>query len=152
MGTHHPEEKYWVTFCMVTGKEELIDNPHFTNDAGGPVNFTKLMPIFDEVFLTKTRDEWMDIFYDHGLMFCAVKTIQEVEADPQAIANNYVVPFDHPVHGRLNIPGYPVHFSACLAGPRSHAPAVGEHTDQILKALGFSDKEIGELREKGVVK
>lgn len=152
MGTHHPEEKYWATFCRVTGKAELIDDPNFTDHTGGPANFSELIPIFDEVFKTKTRDEWMDIFYEHGLMFCAVKTIQEVETDPQALANNYVVPFDHPVHGRLNIPGYPAHFSACLAGPRSHAPAIGEHTHEVLKAMGFTDEDIGQLKKEGVVK
>jgi len=152
MGTHHPEEKYWATFCKITGKAELIDNPHFTTDAAGPASFSELIPIFDEVFATKTRDEWMDIFYKHKLMFCAVKTIQEVETDPQALENNYIVPFDHPVHGRLNIPGYPAHFSACSAGPRSHAPAIGEHTNQVLNEMGFSDEEIDELRKEGVVK
>ena len=152
MGTHHPEEKYWITFCKVMGKSELIDDPHFTDDAGGPDNFSELIPIFDEVFLTKTRDEWMNIFYEHGLMFCSVKTIKEVETDPQAIANNYIVPFDHPVHGRLNIPGYPAHFSKCSAGPRSHAPTMGEHTDQVLNDMGFTDEEIVELRKEGVVK
>jgi crotonobetainyl-CoA:carnitine CoA-transferase CaiB-like acyl-CoA transferase len=152
MGTHHPEEKYWATFCEVTNMSELIDNPRFTNHDGGPTNFSELIHIFDKVFATKTRDEWMDIFYNHKLMFCAVKTIQEVETDPQALANNYIVPFEHPVHGRLNIPGYPAHFSACSAGPRSHAPVIGEHTDQILNEMGFSSEEIGELREEGVVK
>ncbi|MCP4579803.1 MAG: CoA transferase [Deltaproteobacteria bacterium] len=152
MGTHHPEEKYWATFCKVMGKSELIDDPRFTNHAGGPDNFSELIPIFDEVFLTKTRDTWMNIFYKHGLMFCSVKTIMEVENDPQAIANNYIVPFDHPVHGRLNIPGYPAHFSECSAGPRSHAPTMGEHTDQVLNAMGFTDEGIFELRKEGVVK
>jgi crotonobetainyl-CoA:carnitine CoA-transferase CaiB-like acyl-CoA transferase len=94
----------------------------------------------------------MNLFYEHGLMFCAVKTISEVETDPQAIANNYIVPFDHPVHGRLNIPGYPAHFSECSAGPRSHAPAIGEHTDQVLNDLGFTIGEVAELRKGGVVK
>lgn len=152
MGTHHPEERYWATFCKVSGKAELVDDPHFTNQAGGPVNYPGLIPIFDEVFATKTRDEWMDIFYENGLMFCAVKTLQEVETDPQAITNNYVVPFDHPVHGRLNIPGYPAHFSEFSAGPRSHAPAIGEHTDQVLGEMGYADEAIRRLREEGVVR
>ena len=152
MGTHHPEEKYWATFCKAMGKSVFIDDPHFTSDTGGPANFPDLIPVVDEIFNTKTRDEWMDIFYRHGLMFCAVKTIQEVETDPQALANDYVVPFDHPIHGRLNIPGYPAHFSECSAGPRSHAPAIGEHTDQVLYDMGFSDEEIAKLRKEGVVK
>ncbi len=152
IGTHHPEEKYWATFCRVTGKPELLDDPHFTTKAGGPDHFSGLIPIFDEVFATKTRDEWMDIFYENKLMFCAVKTIEETRTDPQALVNRYIVPFDHPFLGRLIIPGYPVHFSKYSAGPRSHAPAMGEHTNQILNEIGLSDEEINGLRKEGVVK
>jgi crotonobetainyl-CoA:carnitine CoA-transferase CaiB-like acyl-CoA transferase len=55
-------------------------------------------------------------------MFCSVQRIPEVRDDPQALANDYVVPLDHPVQGTVTIPGYPVHFSAGKAGTRSPAP------------------------------
>jgi len=84
LSTHHPEEKYWATFCKATGQNGLLDDQRYTNDSGGPVNFIELNRIFDEVFATRSRDEWMDIFQPHGLMFCSVQQIQEVPNDPQA--------------------------------------------------------------------
>jgi crotonobetainyl-CoA:carnitine CoA-transferase CaiB-like acyl-CoA transferase len=151
LGTHHPEEKYWPSFCEATEQTALLDDPHFTDDSGKPVNYPRLVELLDKVFATKPRDEWMEIFRKRGLMFCSVQHILEVPGDPQALANDYVVPFDHPVLGSIQIPGYPVHFSACKAGTRSAAPRLGEHTDQILRELGYADPDIDTLRAEGVI-
>jgi crotonobetainyl-CoA:carnitine CoA-transferase CaiB-like acyl-CoA transferase len=151
LGTHHPEERYWPSFCEATGKTDLLNDPHFTDDLGRPINFVELIEIFDAVFATRTRDEWMESFQERGLMFSSVQHISEVTTDPQALANDYVVPFDHPMHGRVNIPGYPVYFSACRSGTRSAAPTLGQHTDEILREIGHGDSEIDMLRQEGVI-
>jgi len=152
LGTHHPEERYWPSFCEATGKTDLLNDPRFTDDVGGPINFVELIEIFDEVFATRTRDEWMEIFRERGLMFSSVQHVSEVASDSQALANDYVVPFDHPTQGRVDLPGYPVHFSACRSGTRSAAPTLGQHTDEILREIGYGDSELDTLRQEGVIR
>lgn len=152
IGTHHPEEKYWAAFCRLTGCSNLIKDKRFTDDGGRPIPSIELMERFDRAFVTKTRDEWMEIFVAEGLMFCPVKHIKEIATDIQALANNYVVPFEHPMLGKINIPGYPVHFSECRAGTRSSAPAVvGEHTSEIMQRLGYSAEKIAAFKAEGVI-
>jgi crotonobetainyl-CoA:carnitine CoA-transferase CaiB-like acyl-CoA transferase len=151
-GTHHPENKYWAIFCKATGQEALLEDPHFTTDSGSPANYAELNRIFDKVFATKTADEWMEIFLPQGLMFCSVQNILDVVTDPQAIANEYLVPFDHPVQGRIKIPAYPIKFSGCAAETKTAAPQLGQHTNSVLQAAGYSSSEIEELRKQGVVK
>jgi crotonobetainyl-CoA:carnitine CoA-transferase CaiB-like acyl-CoA transferase len=151
LGTHHPEKKYWATFCKATGQSHLLNDPRFTTQDGAPTNYVELNAIFDKVFASKLRDEWMEIFLSHGLLACSVQKIQEVPNDPQALANNFVVPFDHPLQGHIKIPGYPIHFSACTAGTTSAAPQLGEHTELVLRELGYTDREIDELKKAEII-
>ena len=152
IGTHHPESKYWPTLCEATGTPELADDPRFATEELRKTNCPELIDIFDQVFVTKTRDEWMEIFQERKMMFSPVQTIAEVPNDPQAIINGYVQPFDHPRLGRVTIPGYPIIFSACRAGTRSAAPMIGEHTDVVLREIGYSDDDIEALRREGVIR
>lgn len=152
LGTHHPEEKYWTRFCEATHQTGLLENPQYTNEAGGPADFVALNRIFDEVFAARSRDEWMEIFQAHGLMFCSVQHIQEVTKDVQALENGYVTAFDHPVQGPVTIPGYPVNFSVCNAGTWKAAPKLGEHTDEVMRQMGLSNSDIESLKAEGIIK
>ncbi len=151
MGTHHPEEKYWRTFCRLTNLEALLEDSQFTNDTGGPIPGPELLAKCDAVMHTKTRDEWIDIFLNGGLMFCPVRHVSEIKNDPQAIANEYMKTFSHPQLGEITLPGFPISFSACRPETQKQAPAIGEHTDAILAELRYTEKEIQALKTNGVV-
>jgi crotonobetainyl-CoA:carnitine CoA-transferase CaiB-like acyl-CoA transferase len=152
IGTHHPEEKYWPLFCEATGQTGLLTDSRFIDDAARTANHAELVAHFDKVFSTKTRDEWMNIFLARGLMFCSIQRVSEIKDDPQAIANNYVVDFDDPVLGNLKLPGYPIHFSAGRAGTRNLAPELAEHTDRILREIGYTQQEIEDLKQEGIIR
>lgn len=151
-GTHHPDEQYWETFCRITGQEHLFNDPHFTDENGGSINPTELVTLYDQVFLTKNLDEWMEIFLENKMMFCPIQKIGDVESDPQALVNNYIVPVEYRGLGKINLPGYPANFSECDAGTRHEAPQIGEHTDMILKNAGYTTDEIEQLKYEGAAK
>ncbi len=151
IGTHHPEEKYWKRFCELTGHAELMKDARHTDPQGRPIPSAELLALFDAVFATRTRDEWIALFLGQGLMFCPVRHVREIKEDEQASANGYVTDFNHPALGKIKIPGYPVHFSECRAGTRTAAPALGQHTTEVLREIGCTDEEIREMRESGVL-
>ena len=151
MGVHHPPEKYWETFCRATGQEALIEDPRFLDEDKRTENCPELVAIFDEVFATKTRDEWMGILMQNGLMFCPIQRCIDVLKDPQAIENNYMVDFDHPDFGTIKIPGFPIHFSSFEANTTAAAPSLGQHTDEVLSDAGYSMQEIDEMRQSKVI-
>ncbi len=152
MGIHHPEGKYWPAFCEATGQTALLKDPRFSDDEQRLENCAELVTIFDKVFVTKARDEWVEILQAKGLMFVKVQEAKEVQGDPQALINHYIVDFEDPRLGKVKVPGYPIHFSANRAGIQSFAPAIGEHTDLIMRQAGYTDQEIKTLREEGVIK
>jgi len=152
IGTHHPEDKYWPTFCEIMGRVDLLEDPRFADNAGRIANCVELVSIFDKVFATKTRDEWMELFHEKGLMFAPVQRISEVLTDPQALVNGYVTDFDHPTLGRMKTPGYPVHFSAMRAGIQCHAPVMGEHTDLIMREMGYDEEDIKQLKREEIIR
>ncbi len=152
MGTHHPEEKYWFAFCHATGRSDLLDNPEYTDTARRPVNYQELRKIFGQVFAEKPLSEWVEILQSHSLMFVPVQRIGDVKNDPQAQINEYVKSFDYKGIGNIDIPGYPIHFSASQAGFKTPAPEMGEHTDQIMTEMGYSKDYISRLREQDIIR
>lgn len=151
MGTNHPEDKFWSRFCELTGKPELVDDPRYARTETRNENAAELVALYDEVFKTKVRDEWLSLFRDNGFMFAPVQELEEVLNDPQALLNGYVTDFLHPVLGNIKIPGFPVNFSASSAGTRSPSPGLGEHTEEVLKEMGYSKQDIKRFRDKKIV-
>lgn len=149
--THHPEEKYWPQFCEAIEQEPWLTDPRFADTDGRRTNLTELIELLDEIFKTRTSDEWMKIFIAKGLMFCPVQRVTEIQNDPQALVNRYMVDFQDPAMGQFRIAGYPIHFGANSAGTRSLAPSLGQHTREILGELDYSEEEIELLRREGVI-
>lgn len=150
--THHPEEKYWKTFCEATGQTQLLSDPRFADEKGRAANREALISILDEMFAGKTSEEWMEVFVARGLMFCPVQQVSEIKNDPQALVNGYMVDFEDPALGKLRIPGYPIHFSENAAGTRSLAPSLGQHTMKVLQELGYAAQEIEDMKRDGVIR
>ncbi len=150
--THHPEERYWPLFCKATGQSALLLDSRFENSDKRRSHCADLVAIFDKVFATKTREEWVKILVEQKLMVCPVLNVDEVQNDPQALLNHYEIDFKDRVLGEVKIPGYPVHFSANRAGTRSFAPGLGEHTDRVMQEMGYTDQEIQNFKREGVIK
>ena len=131
---------------------ELENDPRFNTDDKRLANAEELVAIFDELFATRPRDEWLHIFAEYDPFCCGVNSVMEPQDDPQVTENGYIVDFEHPTLGKIKIPGYPGHFSESWAQTTSAAPDPGEHTEEVLMQVGdYTRKEIAQLREEGVV-
>jgi len=152
MMTLTPPDRFWGPLCQALGHPELENDPRFHVDDKRLENAKELVAIFDEIFATRTLDEWLEIFDSYDLFVCAVNSLKDLGNDPQVIANDYIVDFEHPTLGEIKIPGYPGHFSETWAGTTRAAPDLGEHTEEVLMNIcGYSKKRIKSLREEGIV-
>jgi LysM repeat protein len=76
--THHPEEKYWPQFCEASEHEHWLTDPRFADTDGRRTHLAELIELLDEIFKTRTSEEWMKIFVARGLMFCPVQKVTEI--------------------------------------------------------------------------
>jgi len=146
-------QRFWSRFCDALGMGELTDDPRFMTPERMREHAGELVKILDEVFATRTRDEWMKILDEKvGLACSPIHTMSEVTEDPQVLENGYIVEFDHPTLGTIRLPGFPVTLTRTPAKIRSRAPEVGEHTEEVLvDLLGYSWEEIEEFKNREVI-
>lgn len=111
----------------------------------------EILPIVQEGFRSRTRDEWVRLCEDAGLIAAPVQDYAEIANDPQVIANEYVVEVDDPTRGKVKMAGIPVKLSETPGKVRALAPELGQHTEEVLtQVCGYSWEDIAKLREEGV--
>ncbi len=148
---HLDPDRYWPKICKALGIENLQNDPRFNSIEARGRNAKELVAILDQRFVTKTRDEWIQILKKEGCIFTPIQTPLEVSNDLQAIANNYFINVQHPEWGRTKMVGFPWDFSETPASWRREAPAFGQHTEEILSELGYNSADIANLKEEGVI-
>ncbi len=149
---HLSPDKFWSPLCKAMGLDELENDSRFDSMENRMKNCEELIAIMDKTFATRNRDEWTSIFKDSGIIFSPINNTLELTQDPQALANDYVTEFDHPVFGPTRTVGFPMGFSETPCSIRREAPELGQHTEEILtEILGYTWDDIGMLRETGAI-
>lgn len=143
----------WANFCNAIGRPEFIAHGRQPEHYGRAPNARELA-VRDEVaaiMRTRDRDEWNERLIAADACVGKVYGIDEMVRDPQVRHRRMVVELEHPQWGTVRQFGTPVKLSESRAEPRAPAPACGEHTDVVLRELGYSAQEIERLRAAVVV-
>lgn len=141
----------WSRLCHVMELAHLADDPRFTDPTKREEVRNEAAPTFRAQFASRPAREWLDILEEADVPCAPIVERPQVAYEEQVIANDMIVPLDHPVVGRTRIVGVPVKLSRTPSAPLRSAPLLGEHTDQILGELGYSEERIAELRAAEVI-
>jgi crotonobetainyl-CoA:carnitine CoA-transferase CaiB-like acyl-CoA transferase len=143
-------DRFWPEFVTAIGHPELATDPRF---AEGPARYEhrqECITTLDEIFATKTFDEWRQILSGISGVWAPVQTQGELLEDPQVLANDYVREVKHKSGNSYRIVGAPIMFDG-KAPELTAAPDHGEHTDEVLLELGLDMDQIIELKVKGAI-
>lgn len=145
-------DRLWKKLCEMIGKPELVSDPRFLTNGDRTNNQKALKPILDEVFKTKKIDEWLAMLEEAGVPCAPINTVDRVVKDPQVNARHMLVEIEHPVAGKMHVPGVPIKMYKTPGSVDTPAPLLGQHTEEILKELlGMSKEEVDALRAKDVL-
>lgn len=139
------EEHFWARFCDIAGIPDLKQD-QFPQGEARARQFRRL----EDVFLQRTRAQWVELFMRHDIPGGPVNTMREAFDDPQMRAREMLLHVDHPVEGRIPQLGFPVKFSGTPAAIHAPPPSRGQHTADVLRTLGLSPERIDELARAGI--
>jgi crotonobetainyl-CoA:carnitine CoA-transferase CaiB-like acyl-CoA transferase len=145
-------EKLWKVFCPAIGRPDLLTDERFVGNRLRVTNRTALIDIVQTALLTRSYEEWEQIFLKAGIPVGAVNNIGQVVDHPQVAARESLITMDHPRSGKVLMANVPVRLSKTPGSVRTPAPALGEHTGEILQELlGLSGAEVARLAAAGIV-
>ena len=141
IGCAAPEIWFWENLCRAIGREDLIPR-RFDHDA---------MPILEEIFRTRTRQEWFDYLRDKNVPIGKVNTLAEVWEDEHFQQTEAVVSVPGPDGDRIRQVGVGIKMSRTPGSIRTLGHMLGEDTEEVLRSQGYSQERVEEMKQAGAV-
>jgi crotonobetainyl-CoA:carnitine CoA-transferase CaiB-like acyl-CoA transferase len=141
------EPHFWRNLWRTVGRPDLVE----TSLVDRLQRNQEMEGILQEILLTKPRDEWVEILAAGDVPSAPVLSLEEVTRDSQLRERGMIVEWEAPDGRKIGMVNHPLRFSETPASIRRPAPALGEHTDEVLREAGYGGEEMARLREAGAI-
>jgi len=136
------EPKFWENFCETVGRRELIFKQYLEGEER-----LRLIEEIQKLFKTKTQKEWVELFKNADACCEPILNLEEVFHHPHVLHRQMVKELEHPVEGKTRQVGNPIKSSQFSFEIQTPPPSWGEHTMEVLKEIGYSEKDIQHFKE-----
>ena len=143
--------RWWKPFCEAIGRPDWRDDPRYNKLPEHYDHREELIAMLDDLFATRDQWEWIEFLCGPGLPCAPVPDYAQIAEDPQVIANDYIVEYEHRSGEQRKIVGPAVQLEATPGQIRHGAPEFGQHTEEVLLEFGFAWDEIERLKACGAV-
>lgn len=144
-------DKFWRILCETLGVSALGNDPRYATNPQRVTHHMELIEKLQTYFLEKTAKEWEALLVANGFPCGVVASYQEFFNHPQVEAMRMNPVVHHSTIGPIRLAGVPIHFEKTPGQIQRAAPTLGQHTEEILREVGYDDKQIEELRQSGVI-
>lgn len=142
---------HWAPLCRMLGLDALIEDPRFAQHEDRLVNSAALIEMIGEKIAARDWEAWRPMFEAWDAPWELIRTIEDVATDPQVLANEMIFNLSVEDGTRIRVVAGPVAFDG-RSGPKASAcsPRLGQHTDELLSAVGYSDTTISDFKTRGI--
>ena len=145
------DNEMFARLCKALGATGLNEKPEYKDRAARSKSRNALNQELQALMVTKDKAYWTARFEECGVAGGPIYKMDEVFADPQVQYNNMSVPVHIPGVGDVGLINQPFRLSRTPNEIRTVTPECGQHTDEILRELGYKDGDIADLRKRNVV-
>ena len=145
-------EEQWKRLCRVIDEEALGNDENFNNLEKRLNHAEELIPLLQRKFAECPRAHWVTALNAEQIPSGPVYTHEDLRHEPHVEEMNLLPTVQHPIAGKTRMVGSPVVFHGTPASIRMPAPTHGQHTEEILRELGYTDDQIQRLQHAGAVK
>ncbi len=129
----------------------LKSDPLYATQAARVANRIRINAIVGGKLAANTTSHWVETLNEAGVPCGPVNSVADVFQDPQILAQKMVFDVDHPGYGAVRMLGFPMKFSGNPCRVRRPAPTLGQHSEEILAELAYSEAECAELRQDRII-
>ncbi len=145
-------EKFWSGFCRAIERPDLQADARFDTNQRRVANRAVLIPLLEAIFAGRPTAEWLRRLQKEGVPAAPIQRVDEVLRDPQVLLREMVVDLEHPKLGAVTTLGTPIHPAGAPSFRPAPPPALGEHTEAVLRdLLGYPGERIEALRRTRVI-
>ena len=144
-------QKFWEGLCNAAGHPELIDDPRFKTRPDRRRNYDELNKTFAAFFKEKPRAYWLEQLEAQDVPYTPVYNMAEVFQDPQIRHMGMEIQIERKNRPTIRTVKFPLEYSETKIAPPAPPPELGEHNAEFLRAMGYDEKAMAELKEKGVI-